>query len=531
MSIALTTPEPVATTSRGGHHGLALRTPWYACERGDFDRFDPRALAPAVQKYDSADLVGRVMADPRDSLTFGDEDQWSVALRRPIAERRASAGRLRFATHCFVRMGTRKLFQPSHDRFYAVVVEVFCDHEGLPRPHPDDDFTVAMVVRRQTLSLDLSDREVRRLARDVIRGMTLTGAPSPDLPRETAVAHGRQAWMTDHNGGQGWVDVDAAGVPLPTKPHTPHQDLDLEDALTEQLIPMWRIPVSSALCGQAATRSLWFGLIPTFSGDSETSFDPQLPIESHPGNPRYNDLATYEIRCRATRPPRPGQEHCPPEVFWSSATDPYRLAAFFDPEGTKNRTVSITMPDLRAVAARAGQPAAGGVAITTPAGSQLTFDPDNGTPSGGSVGGAAAQTCTFALELFMIVAFFVFSLFLPIVMFLFQLWWLLLLKFCLPPSPQAMAVLRDHFDVNGGTLASLAAALPHTDAAAARDTMDGLLGGTGATARLAASGSRFMAANARQLVDALDPAAHADPTPPVPESRPEDPLCGTAGPQ
>ena len=37
-------------------------------------------------------------------------------------------------------MGIRKLFQPSHDRFYAVVVEVFCDHDGLPRPRPDDTF-------------------------------------------------------------------------------------------------------------------------------------------------------------------------------------------------------------------------------------------------------------------------------------------------------------------------------------------------------------------------------------------------------
>ena len=27
-------------------HGLALRTPWYVCERGGFDRFDPRAQAP-----------------------------------------------------------------------------------------------------------------------------------------------------------------------------------------------------------------------------------------------------------------------------------------------------------------------------------------------------------------------------------------------------------------------------------------------------------------------------------------------------
>ena len=516
-----TRPEPVATSSRAGHHGLALRAPWYVCERGDFDRFDPRALTPAVQKYDSADLVARIMGDPRDSLKFCDEDQWSVTVSRPKSEQQASTGRLRFATHSFVRMGTCKLFQPNHDRFYAVVVEVFCDHDGLPRPHPDDDFAVAMVVRRHTMSLDLDDREVRRLARDVIRAKTRNGTSLPDLPRDTAVVEGRQAWMTDRKGGQGWVDVDASGFPVPTRPYTAYEDLDLEDKLTEQLIPMWQIPPSAALCPRAATRSLWFGLIPTFSGDHETSFDPDLPIQSHPGNPRYDDLATYEIRCRATRPPSPGQEQCPPEVFWSAATCPYRLATFFDPEGTKNRTVSITMPDLRAVAARAGQPPAGGVAITTPAGSQFAFNADNGTPSDGSVGGDARQTCTFALELFMIVAFFVFNLFLPVVMFLFQLWWLLLLKFCPPPSPLALALLKSHFDDKHGTLATMGK--PE------RDAMDELLGGKGTTKKLAGGASGFAATDGQQLWNALRPGPHVEPSTPTPESSPDDPLCPPGG--
>lgn len=525
---AVVTPAPTATSSRSGHHGLALRSPWYVCERGDFDRFDPRALAPVVQKYDTSDLVARAMADPRDSLTWAEEDEWSVAVPRPSADIDASRGRGRFATHSFVRMGTRKLFQPSHDRFYAVVVEVFCDHEGLPRPHPDDEFSVGLVVRRRTLSIDLDDRAVRRLAREVVRSRTVPGAPMPDLPQDAAVADGRQAWMKDGRGGQGWVDVDDDGVPLPTLPHARYDDLRLEDELTEEIIPMWRLPATAARCDSAASRSLWFGLVPTFSGDHESPFDPTLPVPSSAGGPRYDDLSTYEIRCRATRPADRAHPECPPEVFWSAATEPYRLAAFFDPEGTAHRTVSITMPDLRAVAARAAQPAAGGVAITTPPGSRLSFNPGNGTPSDGGVGGAAAQTCTFALELVMIVAFFVFSLFLPIVVFLFQLWWLLLLKFCLPPSVQAMALLRNHFDVNGGTLATLAGAAPGTDAAKARDAMDALLGGVGATQKLAGAGSTFRPADARDLVSALDPEdpeAHAEPPAPAPESRPDDPLC------
>ena len=40
-------------------------------------------------------------------------------------------GRERFATHKLHTTKMRKLFQPTHDRYYAVVVEVFCDEPGL----------------------------------------------------------------------------------------------------------------------------------------------------------------------------------------------------------------------------------------------------------------------------------------------------------------------------------------------------------------------------------------------------------------
>ena len=71
---AVATPAPLATSSRPGHHVLALRSPWYVCERGDFDRFDPRALAPALQKYDTSHLVARMLAGPRDSLAWAEDD-------------------------------------------------------------------------------------------------------------------------------------------------------------------------------------------------------------------------------------------------------------------------------------------------------------------------------------------------------------------------------------------------------------------------------------------------------------------------
>ena len=110
-----------------------------------------------------------------------------------------------------------------------------------------------------------------------------------------------------------------------------------------------------------------------------------------------------------------------------------------DPQGTSKRTTSITLPDLRRLAARAGQPLGpGGVRIVTPPQSQLVFNPFKGIPDAGAGAiGAGGGICTFALELFFIVAFFLFLMFLPIVVFAFQLWWMLALRFCIPPGALA----------------------------------------------------------------------------------------------
>lgn len=183
-------------------------------------------------------------------------------------------------------------------------------------------------------------------------------------------------------------------------------------------------PAESQDCSAAHTRSLWFGIVPTSSGDLDDA-----------GRPMLDDRSIFRIRCFARQQPPPGHEQCPPRLWWSAPTAAYRLASFYDPQGTTNRRVSITMPDFRTLSARAGQPQGpGGVEIVRPPGSQLKFDPDNGTPGNASTTdfGLGTSRCTFALELLMIVAMFLFSLFLPVVVFLFQLWWLLLLRFCFP---------------------------------------------------------------------------------------------------
>jgi hypothetical protein len=507
-------------------HAMALRSPWYVCERGGFDRFDPRAGAPAIQKYDTPEFIDRLLADPRDSLQLlaADGDVWTYPV--PVAEAGRGEGRLRFATHRFVTTGLRKLYQPNHDRFYAVVVELFCDTPGLPRPKTVDDVEVGLVLRRRSIRLTGPLKVIRRLACDLAKdlfeaehkGATLGRLKTRDVDQVLwADLTVRRQFEEEHAEAieqlgirlevEGWM-VGTAGAAWrklgdPAPAGTTDKELEL---------PMWRLPPRPKDCDAAGTRSLWFGLVPTFSGDRDTA-----------GRPKLDDQAIYELRCFARRPPPPGRQQCPPTVSWSEPSEPFRLAAFADPEGTRNRVFSIRMPDFRSVAARAGQAAGpGGVAITSPPQSQLSFNHGNGTPSGGSVGGSVDQTCTFALEIFMIVAFFVFSLFLPIVVLLFQLWWLLALRFCLPPATGAVSLVTAFFDpATGNTMDDLVAQPPKPE----ERQFDRLLGARGVAAGLAKDGSGFPDDAGLDLVKAVDPTTAELDDQVTPEPRPQDPLC------
>jgi len=75
----------------------------------------------------------------------------------------------------------------------------------------------------------------------------------------------------------------------------------------------------------------------------------------------------------------------------------------------------------------------------------MNFQIDDGKASGGGIGGF--QICFFSIPLITIIAMFVLQLFLPIVVFLFGLFFLLALKFCIPPSLSASAGLTAKLDV------------------------------------------------------------------------------------
>jgi hypothetical protein len=331
-----------------------------------------------------------------------------------------------------------------------------------------------------------------------------------------------QSWLVNSATGAGrWGDLVGRG---PTE--------------TEQTFPMWRLPDRTDTCAAANTRSLWFGLVPTYSADHW--LDPDPAASGRPV-PKLDDHAIYEIVCSVTQPRPARQEHCPPKVWWSAPTEPFRLAAAYDPEGTKNRNVSISAPDFRALAARAGQAAGpGGLAISTPPGSQMQFNPFKGIPKPGegSMGGTGS-VCTFAFELFFIVALFLFLMFMPIVVFVFQLWWMLALRFCFLRLDAQFTILNSFFaTASANVLADLQLNTPK--AAKARAALDDVLGVAPAppdpptnppnppVAIQALAISPEFVANPGfppDLVSAVDPALAAAPTPPPAETKPDDPLC------
>ena len=357
------------------------------------------------------------------------------------------SGRLRFADHAIVLSPLRKLYQPLHHRFYAVVVELFCDEPGLPRAGAVQGVDLSFVIRRER-TLVQNTNALRQLARSLTGSLyksqyhTTTVPAFPDSDDLDDMAFAGQAaqiqltpaqrallgqvrprrvveaWVTGRAGTGRWQQVDEDAPPA------------LADGELE--LPMWQLPPREEDCAAARTRSLWFGVLPTHSADMDDL-----------GLPRLDNRAVYRARCLARQHPGPGHEHCPDRFSWSDPTAPYRLAPHADPDGTKNHRVSITMPDLRAVAARAGRPPGpGGVEIVQPPGSQLKMNTSSFPPTQGPDMGAETSRCTFALELFMIVSMFVFSLFLPVVVFVFQLWWLLLLRFCLPSDGNGAPATR-----------------------------------------------------------------------------------------
>lgn len=524
--------------------GFLLRAPWYVRERLKASVLDSRALRPAIQMYDGTDFVQRLLRDPRDSLAVTKDDHWSYPVPVSPTFQAAQTGRLRLATHQLVHTKLRKLYQPSHNRFYVLVAEVLCDQPGLPRAGQHDDFDVAFVMRRHRTSVTGERRPTRRLARQLMLDLAHAQCvsvdddrPPPedvrdlwwadqvwheqfeqdhqDLIDQVSADTEHQGWFVFEDGSAGWRNLDDPAVgPDAT-------------GVREDTIRMVRLPRGRKDCDAAATRSTWFGVIPTFSAEHYT-------VREH-SCPKLDDRAIYEATCLVTLKPKPGHEDCPPTVFYSTPSEAFRLASPMDPQGTSKRTTSITLPDLRRLAARAGQPMGqGGVQIATPPKSQLVINPFKGIPDGGEGAiGTGGGACTFALELFFLVAFFLFLMFLPIVVFAFQLWWMLALRFCLPPGASLNIVTQffahAHVLADVEADATVSAAFDRQFGTESKQLADHTDGWSTQLGKANDRAGNPIFANDKPFVNALlvgtDASLAVPDLPPPLESTPDDPLC------
>jgi hypothetical protein len=496
----------VTTVEAPPTHPLRLVAPWWHWPlRGSTDPGYPgdpedrravRVSRPVFQKYDTADLVNTFLADPQRRLAWvpSSDEVWSVL--------RTRTGALPVRR----RTGVRKLFLSTHHRHYLVVVSLHCDLPGFPRSGAADVCEAGLVVRRRSVPGG-SDGElaqaVRRLT--VARGMRIavehrlerldrpaagslgarvrsatlearlsvlrgqeddaaaevrSFAPATSDPPDPRVLEGWFPLGADTSGGVSVLPAcpgDAPVTPLSGRGRWEATD-EVPEQLTEAGFPLHRLtPDPTDPTHDAAGEAIWFAVLPTGSAD----LDPD-------GQPRFDDGHSYEIRCFVRRHraecPRDGR-HCGCPVTWSEPSEAYQLASHTDLEGTSLRPATVQLPDLtqlRADAARLGTGAAG-LRFRSPPHSELSFTSEDttATRAAGSRGAGANsdfKVCSFSIPLITIVAFFVFSLFLPIVVLVFQLWFLLALRFCIPPDVEISAELSASLDTVGEADAALTAA-------------------------------------------------------------------------
>ncbi len=431
-------------------HPWMLVGPWYRWDEPGVNG-SGRKSRPAVEKYASPDFVDRFLVEPQRSLKYREKD--FVHEVKKGGSRYGLSG----LTYRMVEPLCRKLFLDTHSRFYLVVAELHCDTTGFPSVARDQVCEAGLVVRRRkaqvapeifddfVAALESGSRikasilELHELSRPKVgRGATfdkirsaLKGscdARASKLLVQYAEVRERLEAMAATNGvqlaHQGWRESEHQGVGF---------WVDVEETpqeITETVFPLYPlVPDPEDRRHSARDRTLYFGVVPASSSDVDEL-----------GNPRFDDRSLYQIRCFVRRHQEPCPKtsapgDCPGELVWSRTTDKYRLAAPQDLDGTGNRPVTIQLPDMQALMAQAERfPAGANVRMLTPPKSSLPFSMDGEDLSSVDGNRGGAEICFFAIPLITIVANFVLRLFLPIVVFVFGLWPLLKLRFCIPPS-------------------------------------------------------------------------------------------------
>jgi len=446
-------------------HPWKLVGPWYRANSVGGEARN-RQSAPIIQKYADSSFANNIVSEPQHSLRFNSEDFIERIAKDPNQiitqlERQKSNSPL-------------KLFLDLHSRFYVVVCELHCDVAGFPSVERKQVCEAGFVVRRRVpiisdsakanvgtllrekkqFQAELAKKEISlndthsivdqaesEISKSVLTTAKTRGAQFVSSVT-TASIETLSIKLNEINAQlnevvssgdlkielQGWTPTELKGVGnWNSVDETPNE-------LIEQTFPLYPIIADpNSTDHSAAGKTLWFGLIPTSSGDVDSV-----------NNPRFDEKDLYEIRTFVRRhkpqfPVQNNQQDCCGDLIWSEATEGYQLASPYDLDGGSHRPINIKLPDLPALKAQAdaGPPGRGAAArIIAPPESSLNFATDKmDLPEGGEPATRTGQQiCFFAIFLFFIVAMFLFRLFLPILLFIFNLWFLLKLKFCIPPS-------------------------------------------------------------------------------------------------
>jgi hypothetical protein len=495
-----------------GTHEWKLVAPWYRWERQFVhEGRKPWQTRPEFQKFDQNDFVKTFTQDPQRSLKFLplEDTVFNTSLKDVVnvqgpfpppprftklyAPKKPSGALPDKAQEArMVPTGVRKLYLPTHKRFYLVVCELHCYVAGFPMVTPDQVCQAGFVVRRRATVIPPKNAKQAKKAGDKIFADINAIAADIGYWTETSPATGRKAkqraldikkakangtfngilknledqraeqqkkleqWRKDFDvisRLEGWIPhfieqpgtekrpIDNVGSWQQVE-ETPQQLKGEDFPRDEAFFPLFALfPDPNIPKHSARNRNIYFGVVPTTSLDTDQF-----------GANRFDSDAAYEIRCFVRRhkagcPRLDKSPDCHGELIWSERTEVYRHALATDLIGTANRPITIRMPDFAELAAQAAALPASKLApvrVEQPQSMKFQIDGD-GNPTGGGIGGF--QICFFSIPLITIVAMFLLMLFLPIVVFLFGLFFLLALKFCIPPSLSAAGGLSAKLDV------------------------------------------------------------------------------------
>jgi hypothetical protein len=447
----------------------------------DPDAMKGRLTAPIFQKYDSASLVNDFIKEPQRCLAFVTDDLLHTLQRSSDQLTNAFGKLLKLGTgttdggatadaYLPDPSNTRKIFLDTHKRHYLVVCEVRCDGPGFPKAARDKICKAGFVIRRRT-STAPSDSlpEVKPILKQLtakrselarvnqlaeIESAAMNGKTSAKFESLLKTRQSLQArvalertrfedWATRYHVGpmlQGWFPSPGGFSKVGSWAQVEDTPSDLGAESSFPLYPL--IPDKTITPPHDGTfGTIYFGVLPTSSHDCDGS-----------GRPRFDDQQLYEVRVWVQRHKIPHDPDvpcpCPDGTFWSTPTEPYKLASHFDLTGTSNLPVTIQLPDLNELAAQA-KPTLG-VGLAKPKGSLMIKVSDAGVMDPTSaMQSKLPEICFFPIPLITIVATFVFQLFLPIVVIVFQLWWMLALKFCILPEVSLSAGITAEIGLSG----------------------------------------------------------------------------------